>query len=105
MFCWVSCFVLQLVFLKLTALIFSASDFRHPVTTPAAHFLLEAILCPVNSLEVVLIGLGLCTVAYEVDFIHLLLYEFLPIITLLLARSLSVYLKGTYPKWFITCTD
>jgi len=61
--------VATLVFLKLTALIFPASDFRHPVTTPAYHVLMESLNRPVVNLPIVHIGLGLSTVAYE--FVHL----------------------------------
>ena len=60
--------------MKLTALIFPTSDFRHPVTTPAVHLLLEALLCPVNNLEVVSIGLGLCAIAYEVHLHFIVVY-------------------------------
>jgi len=57
--------VATLVFLKLTALIFPTSDFRHPVTTPAYHVLIESLHRPVINLPIVQIGLGLSTVAYE----------------------------------------
>ena len=58
--------VATLVFLKLTGIIFPTSDFRHPVTTPAFHLLLEALYCPVLTHHAVQVGLGLCAVAYEV---------------------------------------
>lgn len=64
---------MQLVFLKLTALIFPTSDFRHPVTTPAFHLLLEALSTPVANLPIIQIGLGLCAVAYEVLLAHVIL--------------------------------
>lgn len=56
----------QVVFLKLAELIFPASDFRHPVTTPAFHLLLEALAYPVISHQAVQLGLSLCCIAYEV---------------------------------------
>ena len=60
------------MFLKLTSLIFPTSDFRHPVTTPAFHLLLEALSTPVVNLPIIHIGLGLCTVAYEVMLLFLI---------------------------------
>lgn len=63
-------FLLQLVFLKLTALIFPTSDFRHSVTTPAFHLLLEALSTPVANLPIIHIGIGLCAIAYEVVLPH-----------------------------------
>lgn len=57
--------IATLVFLKLTALIFPASDFRHPITTPAFHVLMEALSSPVTNLQIAHMGLGLCTIAYE----------------------------------------
>jgi len=57
--------VATLVFLKLTALIFPTSDFRHRVTTPAYHVLIESLHRPVVNLPIIQIGLGLSTVAYE----------------------------------------
>lgn len=63
---YISFLLNQLVFLKLAALIFPASDFRHPITTPAFHVLMEALSSPVTNLQIAHMGLGLCTVAYEV---------------------------------------
>uniref|UniRef100_A0A8C1RPL1 NOP14 nucleolar protein homolog (yeast) n=1 Tax=Cyprinus carpio TaxID=7962 RepID=A0A8C1RPL1_CYPCA len=56
----------MLVLLKITALLFPSSDFRHPVTTPAFLFLSQALTrCAVVSLEDVCKGLVLCCLALE----------------------------------------
>lgn len=36
-------FCLKLIYLKVTALLFPTSDFRHPVTTPALLFIGQAL--------------------------------------------------------------
>ncbi|XP_043090353.1 nucleolar protein 14 [Puntigrus tetrazona] len=56
----------MLVLLKITALLFPASDFRHPVMTPAFLFLSQTLTkCVVLSLEDVCKGLILCCLALE----------------------------------------
>ncbi|XP_036385181.1 nucleolar protein 14 [Megalops cyprinoides] len=56
----------MLVYLKITALLFPTSDFRHPVVTPAMVYLIQALSkCPVTSLEDVTSGLVLCCLALE----------------------------------------
>ncbi|XP_060792007.1 nucleolar protein 14 [Neoarius graeffei] len=56
----------MLVYLKLVTLLFPASDFRHPVTTPAFLYISEALTkCTVVSLESVCAGLILCCIAVE----------------------------------------
>ncbi|KAK1883445.1 Nucleolar protein 14 [Dissostichus eleginoides] len=56
----------MIVYLKLTALLFPTSDFRHPVTTPALLYISQALTkCPVRSLQDVTTGLVLCCLAVE----------------------------------------
>lgn len=56
----------MLIYLKVTALLFPTSDFRHPVTTPALVFISQALTkCPVRSLQEVTVGLILCSLAVE----------------------------------------
>ncbi|XP_067106491.1 nucleolar protein 14 [Osmerus mordax] len=56
----------MLLYLKITALLFPTSDFRHPVTTPALLYISQALCkCPVTSLEDVTSGLVLCCLALE----------------------------------------
>ncbi|XP_071321542.1 nucleolar protein 14 [Trachinotus anak] len=56
----------MLIYLKVTALLFPTSDFRHPVTTPALLYLSQALTkCPVRSLQDVTSGLVLCCLAVE----------------------------------------
>uniref|UniRef100_A0A667ZA99 NOP14 nucleolar protein homolog (yeast) n=1 Tax=Myripristis murdjan TaxID=586833 RepID=A0A667ZA99_9TELE len=56
----------MLIYLKVTALLFPASDFRHPVTTPALLYISQALTkCPVTSLQDVTSGLVLCCLALE----------------------------------------
>ncbi|XP_070780747.1 nucleolar protein 14 isoform X2 [Enoplosus armatus] len=56
----------MLVYLKMTALLFPTSDFRHPVTTPALLYISQALIkCPVRSLQDVTSGLVLCCLAVE----------------------------------------
>uniref|UniRef100_H3DN49 NOP14 nucleolar protein homolog (yeast) n=1 Tax=Tetraodon nigroviridis TaxID=99883 RepID=H3DN49_TETNG len=56
----------MLVYLKVTALLFPTSDFRHPVTTPALLYISQALTrCPVRSLQDVTSGLVLCCLAVE----------------------------------------
>ncbi|XP_041667478.1 nucleolar protein 14 [Cheilinus undulatus] len=56
----------MLVYLKVTALLFPTSDFRHPVTTPALLYISQALTkCPVRSLQDVTTGLVLCCLAVE----------------------------------------
>uniref|UniRef100_A0A8C4HU56 Nucleolar protein 14 n=1 Tax=Dicentrarchus labrax TaxID=13489 RepID=A0A8C4HU56_DICLA len=52
----------MLIYLKVTALLFPTSDFRHPVTTPALLYISQ---CPVKSLQDVTSGLVLCCLAVE----------------------------------------
>ncbi|XP_068191422.1 nucleolar protein 14 [Antennarius striatus] len=60
----------MLVYLKLAALLFPASDFRHPVTTPALLYIGQALAkCPVRTLQDVTAGLVLCCLA--VDYVSL----------------------------------
>ncbi|XP_061555087.1 nucleolar protein 14 [Phycodurus eques] len=56
----------MLIYLKVAALLFPTSDFRHPVTTPALLYIGQALTkCPVRSLEDVTSGLVLCCLAVE----------------------------------------
>lgn len=56
----------MLVYLKVTALLFPTSDFRHPVTTPALLYISQALTkCPVRSLQDLTTGLVLCCLAVE----------------------------------------
>ncbi|KAL0965870.1 hypothetical protein UPYG_G00286870 [Umbra pygmaea] len=56
----------MLIYLKITALLFPTSDFRHPVTTPALLYISQVLTkCPVTSLEDVTSGLVLCCLAIE----------------------------------------
>ncbi|XP_061732445.1 nucleolar protein 14 [Nerophis ophidion] len=56
----------MLIHLKVTALLFPTSDFRHPVTTPALLYIGQALTkCPVRSLQDVTSGLVLCCLAVE----------------------------------------
>ncbi|RVE65897.1 hypothetical protein OJAV_G00121510 [Oryzias javanicus] len=55
-----------LIYLKLTALLFPTSDFRHPVTTPGLLYIsLTLTKCPVRSFQDVTTGLLLCCLAVE----------------------------------------
>ncbi|CAN9504305.1 unnamed protein product [Ophioblennius macclurei] len=54
------------VYLKVTALLFPTSDFRHPVTTPAMLYISQTLTkCPVRSLQDLTSGLLLCCLAVE----------------------------------------
>nr|XP_057910411.1 nucleolar protein 14 [Doryrhamphus excisus] len=56
----------MLIHLKVAALLFPTSDFRHPVTTPALLFIGQVLTkCPVRSLQDVTSGLVLCCLAVE----------------------------------------
>ncbi|XP_051533623.1 nucleolar protein 14 [Myxocyprinus asiaticus] len=56
----------MLMYLKITALLFPTSDFRHPVTTPAFLYISQTLTkCTVCSLEDVSKGLILCCLALE----------------------------------------
>uniref|UniRef100_A0A6Q2Z335 NOP14 nucleolar protein homolog (yeast) n=1 Tax=Esox lucius TaxID=8010 RepID=A0A6Q2Z335_ESOLU len=56
----------MLIYLKITALLFPTSDFRHPVTTPALLYISQALTkCPVTSLKDLTSGLVLCCLALE----------------------------------------
>uniref|UniRef100_A0A8C9XRE6 NOP14 nucleolar protein homolog (yeast) n=1 Tax=Sander lucioperca TaxID=283035 RepID=A0A8C9XRE6_SANLU len=56
----------MLIYLKVTALLFPTSDFRHPVTTPALLYISQALTkCPVRSLQDLTSGLALCCLAVE----------------------------------------
>ncbi|XP_023150377.2 nucleolar protein 14 [Amphiprion ocellaris] len=56
----------MLIYLKVTALLFPTSDFRHPVTTPALLYISQTLTkCPVRSLQDVTSGLFLCCLAVE----------------------------------------
>ncbi|TSL04222.1 Nucleolar protein 14 [Bagarius yarrelli] len=56
----------MLIYLKIATLLFPASDFRHPVTTPAFLYISQALTkCAVASLENVCVGLILCCIAVE----------------------------------------
>ncbi|XP_067280045.1 nucleolar protein 14 [Pseudorasbora parva] len=56
----------MLVLLKITALLFPTSDFRHPVTTPAFLYISQALSkCVLVSLEDVCKGLMLCCLALQ----------------------------------------
>ncbi|XP_026995912.2 nucleolar protein 14 [Tachysurus fulvidraco] len=56
----------MLIYLKIVHLLFPASDFRHPVTTPAFLYISQTLTkCAVVSLENVCAGLLLCCIAVE----------------------------------------
>ncbi|XP_017262985.1 nucleolar protein 14 [Kryptolebias marmoratus] len=56
----------MLVYLKVAALLFPTSDFRHPVTTPALLYISQTLTkCPVRSLQNLTSGLVLCCLAVE----------------------------------------
>ncbi|XP_041826562.1 nucleolar protein 14 [Melanotaenia boesemani] len=56
----------MLIYLKVTALLFPTSDFRHPVTTPALLYISQALTrCPIRSLSDLTSGLMLCCLAVE----------------------------------------
>ncbi|CAL8317522.1 unnamed protein product [Lota lota] len=56
----------MLVYLKVVALLFPTSDYRHPVTTPALLFICQSLSkCAVTSLQDVTSGLVLCCLALE----------------------------------------
>ncbi|KAM6986342.1 nucleolar protein 14 isoform 2-T2 [Aplochiton taeniatus] len=56
----------MLIYLKIAALLFPTSDFRHPVTTPSLLYISQALTkCPVTSLEDVTSGLMLCCLALD----------------------------------------
>ncbi|XP_069566913.1 nucleolar protein 14 isoform X2 [Brachyistius frenatus] len=56
----------MLIYLKVTALLFPTSDFRHRVTTPALLYISQALTkCPVRSLQDLTSGLVLCCLAVE----------------------------------------
>ncbi|XP_072227977.1 nucleolar protein 14 [Leuresthes tenuis] len=56
----------MVIYLKVTALLFPTSDFRHPVTTPALLYISQALTkCPVRSLQDLTSGLVLCSLAVE----------------------------------------
>lgn len=56
----------MLIYLKVAALLFPTSDFRHPVTTPALLYISQALTkCTVRTLQDVTSGLVLCCLAVE----------------------------------------
>ncbi|XP_056146831.1 nucleolar protein 14 [Lampris incognitus] len=56
----------MMIYLKVTALLFPTSDFRHPVTTPALLYITQALTkCAVTSLQDMVSGLVLCCMALE----------------------------------------
>ncbi|XP_018611392.2 nucleolar protein 14 [Scleropages formosus] len=56
----------MLIYLKITALLFPTSDFRHPVTTPAMVYISQLLTkSHVSSLEEVTSGLALCCLTVE----------------------------------------
>nr|XP_023649092.1 nucleolar protein 14 [Paramormyrops kingsleyae]XP_023649093.1 nucleolar protein 14 [Paramormyrops kingsleyae]XP_023649094.1 nucleolar protein 14 [Paramormyrops kingsleyae] len=56
----------MLIYLKIVALLFPTSDFRHPVTTPALVYISQLLTkCPITSLEEVTGGLILCCLTLE----------------------------------------
>ncbi|XP_077594125.1 nucleolar protein 14 isoform X2 [Stigmatopora nigra] len=56
----------KIIYLKVAALLFPTSDFRHPVTTPALLYIGQGLTkCPVRSLEDVTSGLALCCLALD----------------------------------------
>ncbi|XP_035524222.1 nucleolar protein 14 [Morone saxatilis] len=81
----------MLIYLKVTALLFPTSDFRHPVTTPALLYISQALTkCPVKSLQDVTSGLVLCCLAVEyVSFSK----RFLPELINFLAGTLHLAVK------------
>ncbi|XP_066566647.1 nucleolar protein 14 [Amia ocellicauda] len=56
----------MLIYLKIAALLFPTSDFRHPVITPALVYISQALTkCPVTTPEDVTTGLVLCCLTVE----------------------------------------
>ncbi|MBN3322136.1 NOP14 protein, partial [Atractosteus spatula] len=56
----------MLIYLKIASLLFPASDFRHPVVTPAMVYISQSLTkCPVTTLEDVTTGLVLCSLTVE----------------------------------------
>ncbi|KAM9841594.1 nucleolar protein 14 [Aulostomus maculatus] len=80
-----------LIYLKVTALLFPTSDFRHPVTTPALLFISQTLTkCKVRSLQDVTSGLALCCLAVEyISFSK----RFLPELINFLAGTLHLAVK------------
>uniref|UniRef100_A0A4W4DNI1 NOP14 nucleolar protein homolog (yeast) n=1 Tax=Electrophorus electricus TaxID=8005 RepID=A0A4W4DNI1_ELEEL len=92
----------MLVYLKIVALLFPTSDFRHPVTTPAFLYISQALTkCPVVSLEGTLSGLLLCCLA--VEFVSLS-RRFIPELINFLLGLLHLALGDNYqcPAWVWT---
>ncbi|XP_056289220.1 nucleolar protein 14 [Pseudoliparis swirei] len=81
----------MIIYLKVTALLFPTSDFRHPVTTPALLYISQALTkCPVKSLQDVTSGLALCCLGLEyVTFSK----RFLPELINFLAGTLHLAVK------------
>ncbi|RXM99929.1 Nucleolar protein 14 [Acipenser ruthenus] len=58
--------VIELIYLKIAALLFPTSDFRHPVATPALVYMSQLLTkCPVTTLQDVVTGLMLCCLLVE----------------------------------------
>ncbi|XP_041113166.1 nucleolar protein 14 [Polyodon spathula] len=56
----------MLIYLKIAALLFPTSDFRHPVATPALVYMSQLLTkCPVTTLQDVATGLLLCCLLVE----------------------------------------
>ncbi|KAM9734391.1 nucleolar protein 14 [Menidia menidia] len=56
----------MMIYLRVTALLFPTSDFRHPVTTPALLYIGQALTkCPIRSLQDLTTGLGFCCLAVD----------------------------------------
>ena len=59
-------FLLQLIFLKITTLLFPTSDYRHPVTSPALQWMSTMLsTCRVNSRSSLTSGLYVATLFSE----------------------------------------
>lgn len=55
-----------IIILKICCIIYPASDFRHPVTTPASILLMRLLAeCRVKTIQDVLHGLFVCSIAFE----------------------------------------
>ncbi|XP_023232637.1 nucleolar protein 14-like [Centruroides sculpturatus] len=88
-----------IIFLKLCDILYPASDFCHPVTTPATILLMRFLgECRIKSVQEVFYGLFVCNVALEyVSFSK----RFLPeVLYFLLKLIFSTSSKETYPNAF-----
>uniref|UniRef100_A0A8C9T7I3 NOP14 nucleolar protein homolog (yeast) n=1 Tax=Scleropages formosus TaxID=113540 RepID=A0A8C9T7I3_SCLFO len=93
----------MLIYLKITALLFPTSDFRHPVTTPAMVYISQLLTkSHVSSLEEVTSGLALCCLTVEYVTLS---QRFVPelINFLLVFHPIFQYLKGFMRVFGLVC--